>query len=199
MANTPITESADFARLLTRLDALLRRLRPSYHASLNPPATAAELAAFEARVGLRLPPELRQWFGWHNGQPGFDSFFQYNCLQSLDSAAESMRINRELLADGDFVANWWSPGWVPFLENGGGDHVCVDLDGTFTGRPGQLMEHWHDWEARRVLYPDLTSWLAAVVACYEQAGAEAGWLTEEQVVNLEPAHPSGFPLDFEAG
>lgn len=189
----------DFAHLLQRLDELLRRHRPDYYATLNPPATAAELAAFEQEFDLTLPSELRQWFAWHDGQQGFDSFFQNNCLQSLDGAAESMRINRELLADGDFVPNWWRPGWVPFLENGGGDHVCVDLEGTFTGQAGQIMEHWHDGEARTVLFPDLGSWLAAVVRGYEEAGAATALLTDEIIGELEPGHPAGFPLEFEAG
>ncbi|WP_139921774.1 SMI1/KNR4 family protein [Hymenobacter sp. DG01] len=188
-----------FSSLLNRLDTLLQQHRPEYYATLGPPATGAELAAFEAEFNLVLPTELRQWFGWHNGQEGYDSFFQNNCLQSLDSAAESMRINNELLADGDFVANWWHPAWVPFLENGGGDHVCVDLHGTFTGQVGQIIEHWHNWEARTVLFPDLTAWLAAVVQAYEQAGAESMLLTDEQLEELEPEHPKGFPQEFEAG
>lgn len=194
-----MTDSPDFVRLLQRLDELLQRHRPDYYATLNPPATAAELAAFEAQFQLALPPELREWFGWHNGQQGFDSFFQNNCLQSLDGAAESMRINRELLADGDFVVNWWRPGWVPFLENGGGDHVCVDLEGTFTGQTGQIMEHWHDYEARTVLFPDLLSWLAAVVRGYEAASADAALLTDEIIEELEAERPDGFPREFEAG
>ena len=194
-----MSTNPDFARLLRRLDELLQRHRPAYYATLNPPATEAGLAAFEAQFQLPLPPELRQWFGWRNGQQGFASLCQNDCLHSLDSAADSMRINCELLADGDFVPNWWRPGWVPFLENGGGDHVCVDLEGTFTGQAGQIMEHWHDWEARTVLFPDLTSWLAAVVRGYEEAGARTALLTDETVDALELERPEGFPLEFEAG
>lgn len=188
-----------FPDLLLRLDALLRQHRPAYSATLNPPAAEAELAALEAEFGLTLPAELRLWFGWHNGQQGFDSFFQNNCLQSVSSAAETMRINCELLAAGDFVPNWWRPGWVPLLENGGGDHVCLDLEGTFTRRPGQLIEHWHDWEPRNVLFPDLTSWLTAVVETYERAGAGGTELPEEQVTDLEPEYPASFPQEFTAG
>ncbi|PJJ60473.1 cell wall assembly regulator SMI1 [Hymenobacter chitinivorans DSM 11115] len=188
-----------FPTLLTRLDALLQQRRPAYYATLNPPATAAELAAFEAEFGLMLPAELRLWFGWHDGQRGFESFVQNNCLQSLSSAADTMRVNRELLEDGDFVANWWQPGWVPFLENGGGDHVCVDLSGTFTGHAGQVLEHWHDWEARPVLFPDLTAWLTAVVQAYEMAGEGGEELPDESVEEMELEHPAGFPQEFEAG
>ncbi|RZJ87557.1 MAG: hypothetical protein EOO60_12060, partial [Hymenobacter sp.] len=140
----------DFAQLLARLDALLQTHRPSYYTQLNPPAPAAALGAFEAEFDLQLPSELRHWFGWHDGQSPrcFDSLVGFYSLASLADMADSMRINRELLADGDFVANWWRPGWLPFVTNGGGDHLCFDLEGTFTGCAGQLIEHWHDGEAR---------------------------------------------------
>ncbi|MBG8556242.1 SMI1/KNR4 family protein [Hymenobacter guriensis] len=192
-----------FPQLLSQLDTLLQQHRPEYYAELNPPATAAELAAFETEVGLTLPAELRAWFSWHNGQN--DECFEglvanYEC-PSLSSVAESMRINRELLEAGDFAANWWQPNWVPFLTNGSGDHVCLDLEGTFTGQPGQLLEHWHDWEPRDVVFPNLTAWLTAVVQAYEAALIETGEteLTDEQVLDLELESPAGFPIEFRAG
>ena len=120
-------------------------------------------------------------------------------VPALADMAETMRINRELLADGDFVPNWWRPGWLPFLTNGGGDEICLDPEGTFTGRPGQLIEHWHDWEARTVLFPTVTAWLAAVVTAYETAAGATAELTNDEVLNLEPEVPPGFPLEFAAG
>ncbi|WP_046242442.1 SMI1/KNR4 family protein [Hymenobacter terrenus] len=188
----------NFADLLDRLDTLLQQLRPDYYATLNPPAPVAEIVALEAEFGLVLPPELQLWFGWRNGQQGFDNFFQNNGLQSVSSAAATMRVNCKMLAAEEFVPNWWGPAWVPFLENGGGDHICLDLEGSFTGRPGQVLQHWHDWEPRSVLFPDLTSWLTAVVHTYEQAGTAAP-LSEDDVVNFKPEYPAGFPQEFEAG
>ena len=110
-----------------------------------------------------------------------------------------MRINGELLTDGDFVANWWRPAWVPFLENGGGDHLCLDLEGTFTGRPGQLIEHWHDGPERSVLYPDLTSWLAAVVETYEKTLESGSRCSDGEFADVELECPPGFPQECEAG
>jgi cell wall assembly regulator SMI1 len=189
-----------FTDLLSRLDDLLQQHRPDYYAALNPPATAAEIAAFEAEVGLQLPPELRAWYGWHNGQHGgcFDTLEANHECASLRDMADTMRINRELLEAGDFVANWWRPGWLPFLTNGNGDQVCLDLEGTFTGQPGQLIEHWHDWEQRDILFPNLTAWLAAVVQAYETALTETTALTAEQVFDLELEAPAGFPKEFQA-
>jgi cell wall assembly regulator SMI1 len=191
----------DFAHLLARLDTLLQQHRPDYYAKLNPPASAATLAAFETEFQLTLPAELRQWFGWHDGQQPmcFDSLVGYYSLPSLDDMADSMRINCELLADGDFVPNWWRPGWLPFVTNGSGDHLCLDLEGTFTGSPGQLIEHWHDWEARTVVFPNITAWLAAVVQAYETAGQAKSEITDDEVSDFELELPAGFPLEFAAG
>ena len=187
----------DFAHLLACLDALLQQHRPAYYAQLNPPASDAELAALEQEFDLALPPELRAWWSWRNGQQGFASLYGNQCLQSASGAAGTMQVQQELLDD--FVPNWWRMAWVPFLENGGGDYLCLDLEGTFTGQPGQLVEHWHDWEPRTVVFPSLTGWLAAVVAAYEQAGATHDLLTDEQADELALQSPVGFPKEFTAG
>lgn len=188
----------EFPALLQRLDALLQRHRPAYYATLEPPAAADEIAAFEAEFRLTLPAELRLWWGWRNGQRGFDSLIEYRSPQSVSGAAATMRVNCELLADGDFAPNWWRPAWVPLLENGGGDHLCLDLEGTFTSRPGQLLEHWHDGPERAVLFPDLTAWLAAVVAAYEKAYGDGRPLSDEEFADIELEYPAGFPQEFEA-
>ncbi|MBO2011105.1 SMI1/KNR4 family protein [Hymenobacter negativus] len=191
----------DFAQLLARLDALLQQYRPAYYAQLAPPAPAAALAAFETEFQLKLPLELHQWFGWHDGQAPicFDSLVGFYSLPSLDDMADTMRINCELLADGDFVPNWWRPGWLPFATNGSGDHLCLDLEGTFTGQPGQLIEHWHDYEARTVVFPSVAAWLAAMVQAYETAALTKTEFTDDEVSNFELEPPVGFPLEFVAG
>lgn len=78
-----------FATLLSRLDALLRQHRPAYLGALNPPVSVESLAAFEAEFEVHLPPELRQWLGWHDGQPAqlFDSLVGAYCFSSLADMA----------------------------------------------------------------------------------------------------------------
>ncbi len=68
---------------------------------------------------------------------------------------------KELLDGGDFkdissepekgVKNdWWNPKWIPFTHNGGGDHLCLDLDPAVSGSAGQVITMWHDMEMREV-------------------------------------------------
>ncbi|MBC8085392.1 MAG: hypothetical protein H7Z21_19510, partial [Hymenobacter sp.] len=78
-------------------------------------------------------------------------------------------------------------------------HLCLDLEGTFTQQPGQIIEHWHDWEPRNVIFPNLTAWLAAVVQAYETCLTETNELTDARVSDLELRLPASFPLEFRAG
>lgn len=44
---------------------------------------------------------------------------------------------------------WWWPKWIPFMENGGGDYLCVDMDPTLSGNLGQIVIYYHDETFRR--------------------------------------------------
>jgi cell wall assembly regulator SMI1 len=67
---------------------------------------------------------------------------------------------------------WWRRGWVPFLANGGGDHLCLDLDAESGVTTGRLVALWHDWEKRKFEYDSLDAWLDGLVS-----SMEAGELT----------------------
>lgn len=105
-----------------------------------------------------------------------------------------------LLEGGDFeVENWWRTGWVPFLHDGGGNYLCLDLEGTFTGRAGQLLEFWHDESDRDVLFPDFEGYLQTLVDCLE--GREWGedeeyWeLGKECVTSHNPGYPKAVTVE----
>ena len=67
---------------------------------------------------------------------------------------------------------WWRRGWIPFLANGGGDHLCVDLTAEDGGKPGQLIAFWHDDETRDVEFPSLAAWLRDLVESMENGTLE---------------------------
>jgi cell wall assembly regulator SMI1 len=63
---------------------------------------------------------------------------------------------------------WWRKEWIPFLHNGGGDHLCLDPMARDFGKPMQIIVFWHDWEDRSVKYESIESWLADLVRSMEE-------------------------------
>jgi cell wall assembly regulator SMI1 len=59
--------------------------------------------------------------------------------------------------------DWWCRGWVPFLGNRNGDHVCLDLTAETKGEAGQLLKFWHDSEDRSVASFDLAWWVQSLI------------------------------------
>jgi cell wall assembly regulator SMI1 len=53
----------------------------------------------------------------------------------------------------------WRRGWVPFLHNGGGSYLCVDLAAEDGGTPGQLIGFWKADKDRPVEYSSVEAWL----------------------------------------
>ena len=185
------------ATTLERLDDWLRAYRPDYHAQLSPGLTAEEVLAFEQALGRELPDAFKGFFRWRNGQDDgcYDSLVHNFSLMSADAVIGARTGLNGLLEGGDFDrANWWSPGWIPFLHNGGGDHYCLDLAGTFTGAPGQVLVFWHADSDRPIQSRDFATWLETVVTLLE---ADDFGL-DEYGVDLED-HDPGYPLEFEAG
>ncbi len=155
--------------LVPRLDAWLRRHRPGFYARLLPGLSDAEWADFEAALRLKLPDGFRVLYRWRNGQPD-DYFKSFRGNQRWMSVAE-IRGKKQVL-DGmigyDFEPGWWDRNWVPFLHNGGGSHLCVDVAGTDDGRPGQLVEFWKADPDRPVVSPSIEHWLHHFVSSLER-------------------------------
>ncbi|MGO4649800.1 SMI1/KNR4 family protein [Nocardia sp. 2YAB30] len=115
--------------------------RPAYYAGLVPGASVADIDEVARRVGGELPPLLRELLTWRNGQsenyPGhLASRWSLMSTESIASAMEDMAWVKETQGFEDL---WWGTDWVPFLENIFGDHMCIDLQGAFGGKPGQLV------------------------------------------------------------
>ncbi|WP_291431614.1 SMI1/KNR4 family protein [Deinococcus sp.] len=167
---TPVTlpEPRDLPELLARLDAWVDREVPLHHATLRPGVTDAALDAFEARQGVTLPPALRALYRWHDGGDLFGlqflrlSHLELNRVSWAELAAEG-------ITDLDGVVVSHPPGairplyatgdWLPFLHDGGGNHVALDLHPGPAGRVGQVITTGPDEEDRYVLAPDLEAFL----------------------------------------
>jgi len=153
--------SNDIPDLLRRLDTWLKKHRPRYATALGPGANAAQLSSLEAALKLPVPVPLRHLLTWHNGQrSGFVGGFEQGWLlmgsQSIADAKHNL--------DSDAAATGWQPSWIPFLDNDGGDYLC--LDATKPECPVRaffLGNKKHDAVA-----PSLASWLADFVTNVEK-------------------------------
>lgn len=162
-APPPMTE------LVARLDAWLSRNRPDYYARLLPGLTTEEWTGFQKRLGVELSDGFRTLYQWRNGQPD-DYFVCFHGNRTWTPAADVIG-TKELLDSmigSDFEPGWWDRAWVPFLHNGGGSRLCVDVAGTDGGKPGQVVEFWKADADRPVVSESIEHWLADFVTSLER-------------------------------
>lgn len=155
--------------LITRMDRWLAANRPVYYAQLRPGVSDEALDAFERRFGLVLPEAFRALYHWRDGQraecdEGLEGMFM---LSSLERIAEAKELLDGMIGYDFEDPAWWRASWVPFLDNGNGDHLVVDLGAEDGGVPGQVCSFWHDWEDRAVRAPSVEAWLTELVAAME--------------------------------
>lgn len=134
-----------FDRAWDRLEAWLAEHSPADYAALQPPATAAEIEALEARLGFGLHPELRALLERHNGvaekQPSRDrNAFQAGAFLPLGHRlSRTDRIastHRMLVGFGEDSkeAGFWDEDylnghphqWVPFAHPNDGGVAFID-------------------------------------------------------------------------
>ncbi len=194
--------------LIKRLDTWLRENRAGYYSQLLPALTDEKIIEFEEALGVSLPPDFKLFYKWKNGQPSgnYDSFIFNLTLMPDQEILEAVQIGKELLECGDFDReNWWSSKWIPFLSNGGGNHYCLDLEGTFSGKVGQILEFIHDDSLRPLVHESFLMWLQTTVKAFEsglfqydeQDGMQArDWDT---YCAFHRENNPGYPVDYEAG
>lgn len=138
---------------LARLEAWLAEHATPLQALLNPPATAADIVAFEARASLVVPPDLRRLYALHDGEAdGSDGIFGCQRWLPLRVAAGEV----ELIG---------SEGIVPFLRSGGGDLLYVRSGSAADPR---VYEWWHEQPGEAAVVADsVEAWLSGFVARVE--------------------------------
>lgn len=166
---SPVQAQPTLAEVLTALDAQLAQKRPDYAALLRPPLSAGDIANLEVKYAVTLPDDVKTFYMWHDGQDPQSSAALANNMLILP-LAEALDGKEEL--DGmigyDFtLKDWWHPGWLPLFHNGGGDNLVVDTAGVHTGKPGQILSFYHDWDLRPIDAPDLLAYMQAVLSYYE--------------------------------
>lgn len=137
-------------------------------------ATAKQLEAAQAALGLELPEDVRESYRVHNGSDEA-GFFPSNeaagyYLMTLSEAVQDWKRWKSLAEAGEFErvrpkadkgirGDWWNAAWVPFASNGGGDHYCIDLAPAAGGKKGQVITMDHESGEHKLLGDSLRQWL----------------------------------------
>lgn len=163
-----------------KIDGLWRRFENWLHEHvpaycrwpLAPGASEADVREFEQTIGAKLPDDIRRSYLRNDGSAGVDllDFVGEGKWATLAQAAASWRHFQKMKPDleeagylnapkGPMKEVNISPGWIPIGDNGGGDHLCVDLDPAKGGTVGQLFSYWHEYGAWRIVAPSITAFL----------------------------------------
>ncbi|MCX7711637.1 MAG: SMI1/KNR4 family protein [Clostridia bacterium] len=154
---------------LVVLDSYLRKQRSDFYSNLNPPLEDGQIEALEAKFGITVPEDLKILYQWKNGQNSecYESFVNNSVFMTLEEALGTAQEMTSMIGSDFDVDNWWSQYWIPIFHNGGGDHICYDIGGVFTGKKGQVIEFWHADNDRNVIAPNLQSFIESVNQFYE--------------------------------
>lgn len=182
--------------LLQQLDQHLAALRPGYYAQLQVPLDEAAINNLEQQYGRKLPDDLRQLYCWRNGQRDdcYDSFVNNSMFLPLEHALDIAVENTSMIGLDFEEENWWHVQWLPLWHNGGGDYICHDMGGLFTGQAGQLIEFWHADADRNVIAPNLQTFINALNQYYKStpAGSFDDYFSIDEAIH-------DFPRQFKAG
>ncbi|SEW52708.1 SMI1/KNR4 family protein [Chitinophaga arvensicola] len=180
---------------IATLDQQLRQTRPAYYASLQEGLTEDAIQALENQYQRQLPDDLKQLYKWKNGQAddNYDAFLNNSLFVPLEQALDTAAENISMIGSDFEVANWWHAGWIPLFHNGGGDYICYDTTGVFTGTTGQLIEFWHADDDRNVIAPSLAALLEQISQYY--ATTPPASFDEYFEVNDLPGYPQRFKAE----
>ena len=129
------------------IDHWLAEHAPEVVASLNPPATEAEVAKVEGTLGIRFPESVRRTYLIHNGESKqSDGLFGMWRLLSLEEVVsrsnELARLSEQYDRD-DFEASLM----IPILESSGDFYY---VESSEAGEETAVVEWWHESPSRTI-------------------------------------------------
>lgn len=170
ITNAPLMQGVEnMKNQLELLDIHLKRSRPEFYSRLNEPLKMEEIQVLEERFNITLPVDLKELYQWKNGQKNgcYESFVNNSMFLQLEEALDSAQELTSMIGSDFEAENWWNENWIPIFHNGGGDNICYDMGGTFTGQQGQLIEFWHADNDRNIIFPNLQCFIEAIINFYE--------------------------------
>ncbi|WP_300675339.1 SMI1/KNR4 family protein [Soonwooa sp.] len=158
---------------IQRLEKYLSKLRPEYYSQLNEPLDDDQLNKLEEYYKIKIPLDLRTLYKWKNGQNSncYEAFVNNSGFVPLHQALHDASELTSMIGFDFEIENWWNKNWIPIFQNGGGDSICYDLGGVFTGQEGQLIEFWHADNDRNVISPTMEAFFDKIIEFYENKGS----------------------------
>jgi len=167
-----------------RLEDWCQRHHPRLLGVLRPGASAAAIDAVEQAVGQPLPPDLRASLALHNGSERFlfgsdllsadDLIDQWQGWRGLESMNDDFGDRLKSYPEGAIALAYTIPGWIPLTQDGGGNHLGVDLAPGPAGTVGQVINFGRDEESKGVLASGWAEFLADF-ATFLESGAVKGF------------------------
>jgi len=131
-------------------------------------ASDAEISDLEGRLGLTLPDDYKASLRIHNGDLNVHAYH----YMTIDSVAGTWAMMTDLSNSGAFKGRpidqdgggiirntWWDRGWVPFLEDSGGNLFCIDTAPAAEGIAGQILQMEMGSGPFPTSYRSFQSWL----------------------------------------
>jgi len=210
----PMTMRRDLARTWERILAW-HRGNGAVTFELAEGARVETIARVEKAMGVALPDDVRVSWELHDGGRTESAWIlSQGDLLSMEKVGSLWTVNQNMqAADGWGLGDdyrperrdpkmkpiWWSPARIPLTDNGGSG-LHVDLDPTWAGIRGQILEMDHEIGPERVLAPSwsafLETWADDLEAGKYAYDPDAGWVTEQAmlpdpVLRRKLVHPSG--------
>ncbi|WP_223649492.1 SMI1/KNR4 family protein [Hymenobacter psoromatis] len=177
---------------IKELNEKLSTLRPEFYVSLQQPLAESEINSLEEKYKMQIPSDLSALYKWKNGQVSdcYESFVNNSMFIPLEQALAIAAENTSMIGYDFEVENWWNEKWIPIFHNGGGDYICYDLGGIFTGQQGQLLEFWHADNDRNIIAPNLEAFISKINYFYNTKQKQE-FDEYFQIENID-----GYPQEF---
>lgn len=168
---------------LAQFDRCLRAAAPG----LPPAAERADrLERLPKDLGKPIPPAFQDFLQWIPGESLWH--FQWDLehcrggqLLEAEEIADLMNEWRGPAPRG--TVNWWNPNWVPFLDTGKEQYLCIDLEGSLGNPAGSLLLFQEKEPLRPILFPSFEGWLRWLATSVEQGAATVK--VQEKLVQVQ--------------
>lgn len=146
---------------------------------LNEGASQSELEDLESLIGVQLPQSVKDFYRVHNGQEpywqnkqsspgmffdwGFSSIKEvvrdWQTWHQLQDMNQDMTDDMSSYPKGHIKNLYTNDGWIPLIDDAGGNHVGIDLDPDVRGVPGQVIIFGRDEDEKRLIANSFTEFL----------------------------------------